>query len=229
MRVLLAFAVMCAAVALDPAHAAQPKQLNLGPGFRLALGAAKFSDDELIFKKPAGKKWPDQEKFIADAMKNLKLTKAAGKTDEETVLAAVANPKTKAPLNVPVAWLLDGAVNAKSYKEAVPYLKAAEAELDRRLQAAEPAGKKALPVVNSMIADMAAANVPAAERPAFDKLPRDRQFEKLSGLISAKDAAKRTAPEKQFMAQLPLYQLHTDLTRGKSGASAALKFAEGKQ
>lgn len=229
MRALLAFAVMCAAVALDPAHAAQPKQLNLGPSYRVALGAARFSDDEQIFKKPAGKKWPDQDKLIADAMKNLRLTKAPGKTDEETVLAAIANPKTKAPLNVPASWLLDAAANAKSYKEAVPYLKAAEAELERRLKAAEPAGEKALPVVNSMLSDMAQLNVPAADRPAFDKLTRDRQFEKLSGLISAKDAKKRTAAERQFLDQLTPYQVFMELRRGRSGAVASLKYAESKQ
>lgn len=230
MRALVLFVTMCAAaVALDRARAAQPKQLNLGGSYRVALGAARFSDDQQVLTKQGVKKWPDQEKFIPDAMKNLKLAKVAGKKDADVVLAAIANPKVTAPMNVPVSWLLDAAVNAPSYKEAVPYLKAADAEFERRAKAAETAGKAALPVVNSALADLAQANIPAGERAAFDKLPRERQFEKLSSVITLKEAGKRSALEKQFLTQLPLHQLFTELTRGKSATGAVLKFAESKQ
>lgn len=207
---------------------AQEKQLKLGASFKTALVAARFSDETLIFAKPIGKKWPDPEKFVATAMKNLALSKAKGKTDAEVVLAAITNPAVKAPLSVPVAWLLEAAVAAPSYKDAVPYLKAAEAELGRQLKVAEQAGGKLGPVLDGMVPELAKAHITADEQPAFNKLGKDKQYEKLSALIGAKDAKKRTASEKRFLDTLPPYQLFTELRRGTFALTATIQFAESK-
>ena len=215
---------------LEPpgARAMQEKQLKLGASFKTALVAARFSDETLIFAKPIGKKWPDQEKFVATAMKNLGLSKAKGKTDAEVVLAAITNPAVKAPLNVPVAWLLEAAVAAPSYKDAVPYLKAAEAELGRQLKVAEQAGGKLGPVLDGLVPELTKAHITADEQPAFNKLTKDKQYEKLSALIGAKDAKKRTANEKKFLDTLPPYQLFTELRRGTNALTATIQFAESK-
>ena len=161
-------------------------------------------------------------------MKNLGLTKMKGKSDEEVVLAAIANPAAKAPLNVPVSWVLEAAVTAPTFKDAIPYLKAAEAELGRQLKVAEQAGGKLAPLLDALAGELAKTHIPADDQPAFAKLARNKQYDKLSALIGAKEARKRTASEKKFLDNLPAYQLYAELARGASAAGAAVKFADSK-
>lgn len=80
-----------------------------------------------------------------------------------------------------------------------------------------------------LVAALAKTNVPAAEMASFNGLAKDKQYDKLSSLIGAKELNKRTAAEQKFWDTLAPYQIYAGLLRGWNSTVSVRKFAEGKK